>query len=280
MADFTAIAAADPRGEIASAERAGLLALALELADGCRGAIDDAVAAGIAIDAKPDRSLVTSADRAAERAFRDLLASRDPQAGIIGEEYGRERESADLQWVVDPIDGTAEFAAGLPLWGTIIGCYLRGWPLVGVLDHPALGVRAHAAHREGAWMNGARLNLDDPGATGLDGRERLGLPSRAGFNRYHDEGEIFERLTRAHPNCRTFHTCYAHLLAASGGLDAAVEWEVRIWDLAATRLLVEEAGGRYLALRTREQQGVGTVYSAAFGRPALVEAVAAEWQRG
>jgi len=78
------------------------------------------------------------------------------------------------------------------------------------------------------------------------------------------------------PNCRTFHTCYAHLLAASGGLDAAIEWEVRIWDLAATRILVEEAGGRYREVRAREQPGVGTVYSAAFGRPRLVTALAAE----
>lgn len=263
----------DPRSELPEAEVERLLAHALRLADTCRETVERVTASGFEVERKADRSLVTTADREAELAFRTLARELTPQAGVLGEEFGLEREEAPLRWVIDPVDGTAEFAAGLPVWGTIIGLFWRGEPLLGVIDHPALDLRSHAAFGRGAFCNERRLRIEDFPDADFDGSERVGTPSRAAFVKHRDEGARFDALVRAHRNFRVFHTCLTHTSAANGALDAALEWDQPIWDLAATRILVEEAGGRYRSIRVREQAGTGQVHCAVFGRPRLVDSV-------
>ena len=264
----------DPRDEVPAGQLDALLANALALADALRDTIAGVVADGFEVEHKADRSLVTTADRTAEQRFRELAAKLTPEAGVLGEEFGHDRPEAEFKWVIDPVDGTAEFAAGLPTWGTITGLWFREEPLLGVIDHPALALRSHAAHRRGAFANGRRLRVEDWPLDSFDGSERVGTPSRATYVKFRDEGERFDRLCLAHRNIRVFHTCLTHSSAANGGLDAALEWDAPLWDLGATRVLVEEAGGRYTTVRAREQAGVGTVYVAAFGRPKLVDSLA------
>lgn len=93
------------------------------------------------VEAKGDASPVTEADRAAERAIRDLLAARLPAHGVIGEEYGDTKADAEWVWVLDPIDGTRAFVTGRPLFGTLIGLLHRGIPVLGVIDQPVTGER-------------------------------------------------------------------------------------------------------------------------------------------
>lgn len=267
--------AADPRDGVGVARLEMLRDAALRYADGGREVISRSVQNGVDINAKPDRSIVTSADLAAERAFRERVARDFPEMGVIGEEFGASRPEAKYQWVIDPVDGTADFARGLPTWGSIIGLFFDGRPVVGVIDHPDLDLRAHAAHGLGAYCNNERIKIEETAADRSALTGTIGIPSRSSFTRAGKDGHVFDALARAHPDFRALRTCLAHTYAAAGRLDAAVEWDANLWDLAATRIIVEEAGGRYLCVREREQAGRNVLYCAVFGRPALVERIAA-----
>ena len=107
------------------------------------------------------------------------------------------------------------------------------------------------------------------------GTPRIGLPSRINFMKTSDEGGVFDVLASAYPDFRVLRTCLTHAYAATGQLDAAVEWEVKFWDLAATRVIVEETGGKYVCVREREHPTTGMLYCAVFGRPALVDRIVA-----
>ena len=145
---------------------------------------------------------------------------------------------------------------------------------LGVIDHQALGFRCHGAYGLGAFANGERLRIEDcaPGEEGAVAR--IGLPSLASFFSPTDATPVFRAIVDAYPNFRTYHTCYAHTLAVMGGLDAALEWGTQLWDVAATQILIEEAGGRYLHVKDTELPGQGTFYSAVFGKPAVVKRLA------
>jgi len=265
----------DIRDAVPLSTRRELLAAALELAGACREVVDAVVSAGFEVSTKADASVVTTADVAAEKAFRELVDARFPDMGVLGEELGHTRPEAEFQWIIDPIDGTSEFARHLPVFGTMIGLFLKGEPLLGLIDHPGLGLRFHAGHGLGAFANDRRLRLQ-PFDTALPrSAARLGLPSRASFAKQRDEGALYHALIDAFPNFRVYHTCYTHACAASGGLDVALEWEVPLWDLGATRILVEEAGGAFRCVREHAEPGAVRRYCAVFGQPALVSEIEA-----
>ncbi len=261
----------DRREELSASERKRYLDAALEFADACRAAIKRVLAAGVDVRLKPDGSLVTNADLEAERAFRDAVGARYPDAAILGEEFGETNAGAALQWVIDPIDGTTEFAKSIPLYSTIIALRYKGLPVAGVIDQPALSLRCYGGYGLGAFQNGDPLRIDDLTPDWIRGAERIALPSRATFLRHGNAGQVFDALALAHPNFRIFHTGYAHVCALTEAVDAGLEWRVRVWDVAATQLLVEEAGGLYRSLEEHDEPGIGRVYSAVFGKPALVE---------
>ncbi len=266
---------ADPRKGLAKARRQELLDTAEELADVLRERIQEAVGQGLTIEAKPDHSLVTSADTEGEQAFRAAVIARQPAHGVRGEELPPLNPEAEFVWVVDPIDGTAEFAAGLPVWGTIIGLYYRERPLIGVIDLPALKLRARAAFGLGTEVNGRKITVAPMDGADINGRERVGTPSRVNYAKTEGGEAVFDKLCAAHPNVRIFHTCYTHVLAATGGLDAAIEWNAPLWDVAATQLIIEEAGGRYAQLKAPVGDDGEPLNNVVFGRPGLVERIVA-----
>ena len=266
--------AGDPRRRVDAAQLQSLLRAALEYADGCREVISRIRRKGVEADAKPDLSIVTNADLAAERAFRQRVEGDFPDMGIVGEEFGVLRPQAAYQWVIDPVDGTADFARGLPTWGSIIGLFFEGAPILGVIDHPDIGIRVHAAYGHGAYCNNERIGLEETESSRRALSGRIGMPSRSSFTRCNNDGHIFDALVRAHPDFRALRTCLTHTYAATGQLDAAVEWDANLWDLAATRIIVEEAGGRYVCVREREQADAAKLYCAVFGRPTLVDRIA------
>ena len=124
----------------------------------------------VAIDDKTDNSPVTIADREAETAMRDLLQRHVPEHGVFGEEHGAVRTDAEYVWVLDPIDGTKAFITGLPLFGTLIGLFHRGKPVLGIIDQPILQERWLGVDGERSTLNGKPISVRacgrSPGAAG------------------------------------------------------------------------------------------------------------------
>jgi len=225
------------------------------------------VRAGFAKRLKADASYVTDADLAAERTLRGLIGRRFPQHGIVGEEFPPVNASASFQWILDPIDGTLSFTHGLPFYGTIIGVHHEGVPIVGVIDHPALGLCYSAAVGLGAWCNGRRLHVRDLPASARS-REVISASDRPRFVRSR-RGQAFDRLMRIHPQVRGYADCIAHTLAAEGKIGAVVDFGLRVWDIGATQVLIEEAGGRFACVH-RSRDADGELYGIIAGRPGLV----------
>ena len=217
---------------------------------------------------KRDATVVTAADLAAERALRAAIAKCFPDHGILGEEFPPVRPEAEFQWIIDPIDGTISFSHGIPFYGTVLGLHRRGKPLVGVIDLPGLGIRYSAAAGLGAYKNGRRLRLKDLAPEALLSREVIATGDRGDFERC-GAGPALDRLQRAHPHVRAYADCMGHGLAAEGSVAAMVDFGIRLWDLAATQVLIEEAGGLYRVAHRCEKDGV-TRYGIIFGKPKAV----------
>jgi histidinol-phosphatase len=225
------------------------LALALELADLADGiALPRFRALDLRVDTKADRTPVTEADKAVERAIRERLAVARPDDAILGEEEGASgsepQSPRSRRWIVDPIDGTRNYSRGIPAWFTLLGLELDGRIDVGVASAPALGRRWWARRGEGAFANGEPIRVSAIAAV-EDAVVSFAASSRA---------RIEPLLQRAwHP--QAYSDAWAHLLVAEGSVDAAIEHSLRPWDIAALVPIVEEAGGRVTAVD---------------GRPALV----------
>lgn len=272
----------DPRRRLAPELIAELHARALEFADAARTIVTDAWRGDFSVERKRDGSFVTNTDLEVEDRLRALIGRHYPEHGVLGEEFPPTRPGADFQWIIDPIDGTEDFVHRVPTFGSIFALYYRGAPVVGVLDHPALDVRCHAAFGRGAYKNyfarhgdtarwdSERITLTDLPDDYPPAQVRLVTSARGNFIRYRDEGEYFDAVTRAYPNHRIYRSCYGHTLVATGAVDAMVDYHDTPWDLAAAQITVEEAGGVYRVVRQFAVDGV-PIYSAVFGKPAVVE---------
>ena len=214
------------------------IALALRLADAAGAAIRPFFRARFERETKTDLSPVTEADRASESAMRAILCAERPDDGIIGEEYGREREDAGRVWVLDPIDGTRAFIAGRPLFGTLIALMEDGMPVLGVIDQPIIGDR---------WLgaNGHTLFNGKPAHArrcSVIGNAHIGTTSPAVFA----DGDLarFQAVSSAAGDTLWGGDCHNYGLVASGHLDAVLESGLKIYDFAALVPVVEGAGGR------------------------------------
>lgn len=258
----------DPRREVPHAVIARCYQSALAFADEARALVRAALRHGFSVKQKPDGSFVTDADLRVEERLRARIRETFPEHGILGEELPAHAPEAAFQWVLDPIDGTEDFVHRVPTFGSIIALNYRGLPLIGVLDHPALDMRAAGGLGLGTFYNGARVQLGDESAANL----RIVLSARANFVRYRDAGDRFDRLVRAFPNHRIYRSCFGQTLVAIGAADAMVDYHDRPWDLAAVPILIAEAGGSYRLLHEFEADG-GPVRSAVFGRRSAVEKI-------
>ena len=265
-------APSDPRDPLARETVTSLYRHALELADQARDLIQAALRQGFAVKQKADGSFVTDADLRVEERLRARITEAFPDHGIQGEEFPAHNRAAPFQWILDPIDGTEDFVHRVPTFGSIIALYHRDQPLIGVLDHPALDMRASAGFGLGAYYNDARVQLAD--AAPPPDSTRLVLSARANFVRYRDAGDHFDRLVRRYPNHRIYRSCFGQTLVAIGKADAMVDYHDRAWDLAAVPILVTEAGGAYRLLHEFAAEGA-PVRSVAFGRARIVEEIAA-----
>lgn len=216
---------------------------------------------------KADHSLVTDIDLAVERRLRRLITHRFPEHGIVGEEFPPHRPGAEYQWLLDPIDGTLSLSHQLPFFGSIIGLHRHGQPVAAVIDLPLLDARYHAARGLGAWCNRRRLRLKDVPRTAI-GDEIICASGRGYFAKF-GRARAFDRLLRSHLHVRGYGDCHGHALAAEGVVGAIVDFGVKRWDIAATPLLVEEAGGR-VAIVAQRGRGNATEFGIIAGKPRVV----------
>jgi len=228
------------------------LALALELAD-----VADSItlarfrATDLVIETKPDLTPVTEADKAVERTLRDHLARVRPEDAVVGEEYGASDPPASgRRWIVDPIDGTANYVRGIPTWATLLALEESGQVTVGVVSAPALGRRWWAARGSGAYA------LDGLGATAR--RLRVSAVGKLGdaqllfsdVETWEERGRLDELLSLSRRCWRTrgLGDFWQYMLVAEGAADIGCEAIVSLWDLAAPLVIVEEAGGTFTDL--------------------------------
>jgi len=216
----------------------------------------------VSVEQKADGSPVTEADRAAERAIRGHLRAAFPDFAIEGEEYGEEGSREGPRWVVDPIDGTLGFARGIPLMTTLIALVDGDEPLVGLIDVPALDERYLGWRGGGCRRNGVPTRVSQE--TDLR-RAIVSHGDPITFDLY-GERPAFERMAREIPLLRGYTDAFGHSQVLAGGVGAMIDLCLNPWDMAATRLLVPEAGGRCERLASRAGKG-GLV----LGAPALVE---------
>lgn len=216
------------------------IALAHALADAAGAAIRPYFRGEIGLESKTDASPVTLADRASEAAMRRLLTAERPRDGIIGEEYGAEREDASRVWVLDPIDGTTSFVAGRPIFGTLIALTIDGWPVLGVIDQCIGGERWIGAAGKPTLFNGKRARTR---ACRELSDAVLATTSPHAFDSH--EGEHFLSLASRVATRRIVYggDCYNYGLVASGHVDLVVEAGLKLHDFAALSPIVEGAGG-------------------------------------
>ena len=190
---------------------------------------------------KSPRDPVTRVDGASERAIQRLLHRRFPTIGFLGEEGGAVATGPDGRWIVDPLDGTIAFVAGLPSFAVSIALERRSRLEVGVILFPRLRELFVAERGRGAWLNGRRIKVS---------RARA-LP-RCVVSLWHDpglwrDGPMRARIARLGAEVRSvamFGACFSLAYVAAGRLDAYWERQAHPWDVAAGVLLVREAGGR------------------------------------
>lgn len=201
---------------------------------------------GQEIKVEKDRSVfqsaspVTLADRAAERAMRELITERYPQHGVYGEEYGVIREDADWVWVLDPIDGTRSFITGKPLFGTLIACLYKGTPVIGVIDQCILNERWLGLAGQVSTLNGEPIQTD--GVVTLNEAEMYS--TTPDMFQHGDELNKFDAMRHAVKTPHYGADCYAYALVASGfGADIVVEADLGLYDYCALVPVLQGAGG-------------------------------------
>lgn len=204
--------------------------------------------------AKADGSPVTIADQQAEQLIRDAIAAEFPNDAIMGEEYGATDAPSGRQWVIDPIDGTKSFTAGVPLYANLLAVIDDGVPVLGVLNLPAVDEMLAAVVGHGATCNGDSIRVSDKSR--LTGSYVMTSSVRFWpepfLQRVLDEGMIL----------RTWGDAYGYAMVATGRAEAMIDPRANLWDVAPIGVILSEAGGEFTDLEGNERvtagNGIGT----------------------
>jgi histidinol-phosphatase len=196
------------------------------------------------VTTKADMTPVTQADVECEEAIRKVILSEFPEHGFYGEETGRTHADAEFLWLVDPIDGTKNFVRQSPFFSTQIALMRDGEIIVGVSSGTMMDELAWAEKGQGAWLNGKRLTVSD-----IDEPDRAtvstgNLKSLAASEGWAQLGNIVEGADKI----RGYGDFYHYHLLAAGKIEAVIESDVNILDVAALAIIVREAGGVFTDL--------------------------------
>lgn len=198
----------------------------------------------IEIRIKADKSPVTEADVRCESAIREIIEARFPAHGFYGEETSLHREGAEYLWIVDPIDGTKAFVREYPMWSTQIALMHRGEVILGVSSAPIYGEIAYAERGRGAFLNGKPISVskvDTIESAHISCGNMKSLATGPQWLRY---GAMIARANRI----RGYGDFLHYHLLASGKIDAVIETDINILDIAACVAIVNEAGGQFTEL--------------------------------
>ena len=193
------------------------------------------------VDRKADGSPVTVADREAEAACLAVIREAFPAHAVLAEESGSSGEAGPSRWIVDPLDGTKGFTRGAPFWGPLIAFEHEGEIVAGAMGLPVLNRTYWAAKGKGCFRDGARCRVSkiatwEEATLSLGGFKRLlGAP----------QGGAIRDLVLSSSSTRGYGDLAACALLLDGAAEAWLECGVSLWDLAAPKILVEEAGGRF-----------------------------------
>lgn len=248
------------------------IAVANRLADAARAAILPFFRSGVESERKGDASPVTEADRAAEEAMRRIIKAEYPRDAIHGEEFGAEPGSSGRTWVLDPIDGTAGFLAGRPLFGTLIALVQEGWPVIGVIDQAILAERWVGAAGQPTTLNGQPVRTRTC-RTLADATLATTGPH---YFDDHDGGHFMALAARTdHRRMVMGGDCYNYAMLASGHLDLVCEANLKLHDYAALVPVVEGAGGTMCDWHGDPLHAASSGHVLALGDPARLEDVVA-----
>lgn len=197
------------------------------------------------VDRKRDGTAVTQADREVEEMARARVAASELTLDVLGEEMGGSGEKAPstngrARMIIDPIDGTEEFSRGIPTFGTLMGIEKDGEIVAAMVGAPGLHSRWWAYRGEGAYRDGARLQVSDVGRLS----DSMVFTTGTGPSKDAEDQTRIRRLLDASRNSRSFGGFWQHMLVAEGAIEAALDWTSKPWDLAPLILIVEEAGGK------------------------------------
>jgi len=233
-----------------AADYADLRDIAVEAVQaGGRAALPHFRQRGLQVEWKADDSPVTRADREAEASIRAVLQRRRPADAWLGEESGRSEHDAARCWIVDPIDGTRNFVRGIPLWATLVACVERDADGEERVVAAAAALPALGEHYEAYLGGGARCNGETVRVSAIDRLdESLWCYETPTWFRDHELAPVFDRLCEGTALQRGLCDAYGHMLVASGRAELVVEPQLAVWDVAATSLVVTEAGGRFTDL--------------------------------
>lgn len=224
------------------------MAAALAAAAAAADVIRPAYRGSFQVRYKADASPVTEVDENAELAIKAVLRARFPGHGFYGEETGRDHLDAEYLWLVDPIDGTKGFVRGYPIFSTQIALMHRGELVLGVSSAPCwmggAGETVHAERGGGAWLDGERLHMSTIGALQKAALSTGNLASLAKSTAWARLGRLIPVLHRIRGYGDFLHYHYL----ASGRIDAVIESDVNILDIAALTVIVREAGGVFTDL--------------------------------
>lgn len=229
------------------------------------------------VDTKPDLTPVTDADTAVEETIRKTLSRTRPRDAVHGEE-GNDTGWGPRRWVVDPIDGTANFVRGLPVWATLIGLMVEGEVVAGVVSAPALGRRWWASKGGGAYTGKSLMNGRAISVSGVDNLADASF-SYSSIGGWMDSGrgQHFVNLLRDCWRTRAYGDFWSYMLVAEGAVDLAAEPELELHDMAALDVIVREAGGRFTNLDgTPGPVGPGAICTNGVLHDTVVAALAAD----
>lgn len=220
------------------------LRVALAAAHKAAGISRSYYAGNFTVTTKADLTPVTQADVECEQAIRDVILAEFPEHGFFGEETGRTREHADYLWLVDPIDGTKGFVRQYPFFSTQIALMHEGEIVLGVSSGTMMDELAWAEKGRGAFLNGKRLRVSDLGDPDRAAVSTGNLKSLAAGEGWQRLGDIVAQADRI----RGYGDFYHYHLLAAGKIEAVIESDVNILDIAALSVIVSEAGGVFTNL--------------------------------
>ncbi|NRA01225.1 MAG: histidinol phosphatase [Myxococcales bacterium] len=209
------------------------------------------------VEEKPDRTPVTEADLAVEEAARALIRDRHPELGVLGEEHGEAAGTGETRLIIDPIDSTANFARGIPIFATLLAIESEGEVVAGFVSAPALGARWSAAREAGAFSGPRALRTS--GVREL--RHAQAFHGSVAGTELSQKPPGFAALLAETRRQRGLGDFYQHMLVAEGCGELALDPELNPWDAAALQVIVEEAGGRATSLEGERSIYAGSLIS-------------------